>query len=204
MFRAAHAARNYCFTYNNYPDNLDEFDERLRQYCTYAIYGRKVAPSTKTPHLQGYIQLKEKERLTGVAKKLPGCHLIVAKGGYDANLEYCSKEGLVFTYGEPSTAGKRIGLEDACNALKEGRTLCSIAEEKGYLNDRYRIVVLSRGVSIKGVLRGHRACERLRTSKTFRLTLRRHIAGIFAAVVLIECRVGQCVSAVTVAGDYSE
>jgi hypothetical protein len=53
------------------------------------------------------------------------------------------------------------------------------------------------------VLRGHRACVRLSTSKTSRLTLRRLIAGIFAAV-LIECRVGQCVSAVTVAGDYFE
>lgn len=53
------------------------------------------------------------------------------------------------------------------------------------------------------MLRGHRACVRLRTSKTSRLTWRRLIAGIFAAV-LIESRVEQCVSAVTIAGGYFE
>jgi len=121
-------ARNYCFTYNNYPDNLDDFNLRLTEHCTYAIYGKEVAPTTLTPHLQGYLQLKKKERRIGVSKKFPGLHLIVAKGGFEANREYCSKGGIVFTVGTPSVAGKREGLAAVCDLLKEGRSMREVAE----------------------------------------------------------------------------
>ena len=50
---------------------------------------------------------------------------------------------------------------------------------------------------------GPSSVRTLEYEQVARLTLRRLIAGIFAAV-LIECRVGQCVSAVTVAVDYFE
>lgn len=137
MEHKTNPARNYCFTYNNYPDNLEEFNERLRQYCVYSIYGKEVAPSTQTPHLQGYFQLEKKERLSGVVKKFPGCHLIVARGGYEANVEYCSKEGLCFTHGIPSIAGQRLGLGDACIKIKEGSTLSEIAADMPEVYARY-------------------------------------------------------------------
>lgn len=81
------------------------------------------------PHLQGYIQLKKKERIETLGKKLPGCHFIVAGGGYDSNFKYCSKDGEYWEHGTPSTVGKRIGLADACEQVKRARPLSEIAEE---------------------------------------------------------------------------
>lgn len=120
------AARNYCFTFNNYPDCLESFNAKLAEYCTYSIYGKEVGESG-TPHLQGYFQLKKKERLTGVAKKFPGCHFAVAKGGYEANVDYCSKEGQVFTHGVPATVGQRAGLSEAVVFVTQKRKISDVA-----------------------------------------------------------------------------
>lgn len=121
------AARNYCFTFNNYPSNLAAFNVLLHKYCVYGIYGREVAPTTGTPHLQGYFQLKEKERISGVSKKFPGCHLILAKGGYDANVRYCSKENQTYEMGSPATSGKRLWLDEACKLVIEKRPMSEIS-----------------------------------------------------------------------------
>jgi len=148
------AARNYCFTYNNYPDDLAPFQDRLSSLCTYAIFGCEVGESG-TPHLQGYLQLKEKERLTGLAKKLPGCHLEVAKGGYDANKAYCSKDGVTWEFGTPATSGKRTGLADAVDQVKKSRPLSEIAFEMPEVFCRYHrglealSTTLSRGRDFK-------------------------------------------------------
>lgn len=122
-------SRNWCFTYNNYPECCDVFNAQLTSDCTYAIYGREIAPNTGTPHLQGYFQLKTKERIGTLVKRYPGVHFIVARGGYDSNVAYCSKEGETWFVGTPSLAGKRIGLEDAVDLIVKGSQLGEIAEE---------------------------------------------------------------------------
>lgn len=121
------AARNYCFTYNNYPTDLEPLNLIFAEYCTYCIYGREVGESG-TPHLQGYFQLKKKERIRGVIGKFPGMHLAVAKGGYQANVEYCSKEGQIFVLGVPSSSGKREGLSEACEIIRAQRPLNEVAQ----------------------------------------------------------------------------
>lgn len=59
----------YVFTWNNYPeDKCDEILKRSKYKFTYCIYGREVAPTTGTPHLQGYAERKHeftKEDLAG-------------------------------------------------------------------------------------------------------------------------------------------
>lgn len=120
------AARNYCFTYNNYPDDLDFINAKLTDLCTYAIYGKEIGESG-TPHLQGYFQLKKKERITGLVKKFPGVYFAVAKGGYESNRAYCSKDGEIFSVGTPSTVGQRAGLSDAVGLVKEKRKLSDVA-----------------------------------------------------------------------------
>lgn len=129
--------RNYCFTYNNYPADLAPFISWYTANCTYIIYGKEIAPTTGTPHLQGYFQLHKKERITGLNKKIPGVHLIVARGGYDANATYCSKDGEVTQFGTPATDGKRTGLAEACEKIKAGGSLLELAEEMPEVYCRY-------------------------------------------------------------------
>lgn len=137
MSKLAQPARNYILTYNNYPDDLTIFNEWCIENCDYALYGKEVAPTTGTPHLQGYFQLKKKERISGLSKKLPGVHLMVAKGGYDSNLAYCSKEGEIWETGTPSLTGKRKGLSEACDLVVQKRSLSSIANECPEVYARY-------------------------------------------------------------------
>lgn len=90
-----HACKRYCFTYNNYDKNiLDKFNTVLSVLGKW-IYGFEVAPTTGTPHLQGYINLNKKERITGLKKHelLKPLKFIECKGSEEANIKYCIKEG---------------------------------------------------------------------------------------------------------------
>jgi len=94
---APKAARfNYCFTYNNYtPQGEDFIRTWLDYHCKYAIFGHEIAPTTGTPHLQGYFSLKTKKRMTTLQRIFKEndvrLTLIVAKGSAQQNYKYCTK-----------------------------------------------------------------------------------------------------------------
>lgn len=96
---------NYVFTWNNYTDDCDEKLREFSKGCRGVIYGREVAPSTGTPHLQGYFQLINKMRITQLVKLLPGVHFQVAKGDELSNEKYCSKDGKYVKLGEFEKVG---------------------------------------------------------------------------------------------------
>lgn len=81
--------RNFCFTYNNYPDTslVDNI------VCKYVAYSREVAPTTGTPHLQGYISFSNARTIQQARRLLPGCHVTVMAGTFTQNESYCSKKG---------------------------------------------------------------------------------------------------------------
>nr|QXP07718.1 MAG: replication associated protein [Arizlama virus] len=92
------ARKTYCFTYNNYTGPLEvALQNFLVANCDYAVYGREVAPTTGTPHLQGYIILKKKARITTLSNKLTKINirlaLLAAKGSKKQNTTYCKKDG---------------------------------------------------------------------------------------------------------------
>lgn len=94
----AHARIAYCFTYNNYTEeNIRILKEWLEENCKYACFQKEVAPTTGTRHLQGYISLKKKARMTTIQKKFGVLEiqlaLINANGTPLDNRTYCSKEG---------------------------------------------------------------------------------------------------------------
>nr|WAE42154.1 MAG: replication associated protein [Cressdnaviricota sp.] len=87
--------RNWCFTYNNYPDTVlvDTVE------CDYIAYSHEVAPTSGTPHLQGYIHWDNPLRFTSVKTRLPGCHIELMRGRFDQNEAYCSKAGKLIERG---------------------------------------------------------------------------------------------------------
>lgn len=89
-------SRGWCFTWNNYPEDLIALDSLE---CTYLVYGKETAPSTLTPHLQGYAYWKHAISLRQARKRLPGTHLLAARGTSAQNRDYCIKAGDFVEFG---------------------------------------------------------------------------------------------------------
>lgn len=125
-------SRYWTFTLNNYSEEhenqLSELgnSERVR----YLVYGREIAPTTLTPHLQGFIVFKKPVRITGVMKEIPGAHVDrrYAKSTNLQAAEYCKKSGDYVEFGTLSEQGKRNDLLKICDEIKEGATLKDVAD----------------------------------------------------------------------------
>jgi len=84
-------ATKWCFTVNNYVDAVKEMAP-LVDKASYLIYGQEIAPTTGTPHLQGYVVLKNKAMLTALKKLHPTAHFEIARGTHAQNISYCGKD----------------------------------------------------------------------------------------------------------------
>lgn len=112
-------ALNYCFTFNNYtPETEALLVAFLNAQTNFYVYGHEVG-AEGTPHLQGYMQLKTKQRITTVVKKLPvSIHLIPANGTAAQNIAYCTKDGHdIVTAGSPVVKGQRSDLKTATDLI---------------------------------------------------------------------------------------
>ena len=138
--------RNFCFTINNWTQqDWDKMVEFANEYCKYLVMGKEVAPTTGTPHLQGYCEFKP-----NVRKSLRTIRKVTAEK--IANIEprygqlpketsgYCKKgscdikppNGWIqffdnpdptwdgYEYGEISKPGERSDLEEATNSILKG------------------------------------------------------------------------------------
>jgi len=81
----------WCFTLNNY--TYQEYSDIKGLACKYLIVGKEVAPTTDTPHLQGYVVFPTRKTLGALKKLSARAHWEIAKGTSDENYEYCSKGG---------------------------------------------------------------------------------------------------------------
>jgi len=92
----------WCFTLNNYTsDEYDSIRERAVQHCSYAIIGRETGENG-TPHLQGYLRLKEGCSFTHLKSLVLNerCHIEKARGAAGVNRRYCSKDGDYWEHGK--------------------------------------------------------------------------------------------------------
>lgn len=116
---------NWVFTINNYTEQ-DLVDIPLWD-TKYHHFGKEVAPSTGTPHLQGYAVFKAPVRLAALKKIHPRAKWMPAVGTCEQNIEYCSKEGDFFSFGTPpinrtaAGAAEKKRWANAVAAAKEGR-----------------------------------------------------------------------------------
>lgn len=92
------------------------------------VVGEEVAPTTGTPHLQGYIVFRSAKTLSACRRLFPGCHLIAARGSAQQNRDYCTKSGGNFREygnmpGDAHTGGnlEKVRWERAWEAAIAGR-----------------------------------------------------------------------------------
>lgn len=140
--------KNWCYTVNNYTDeetaSLDGLYDSGK--VVYHIYGFEVAPETGTPHLQGFITLAKKARLTAV-KKIPGlerAHLTAANGTPADSRVYIAENPAkpnpdFKEFGElPAGERSRTDLEDFKAAVKGGElSVASLMESHSEVCARY-------------------------------------------------------------------
>lgn len=93
-------AKHWVFTINNYTPEDEERIKASYPEIDYVVYGYEVAPSTGTPHLQGYVCMKSKKQLSAMRKIFRG-DLDVKRGTVEQAMTYCKKGGKFLEYGEP-------------------------------------------------------------------------------------------------------
>jgi len=122
-------AKCWCFTLNNYEQSdIDTITSFCRERCSYAILGYEVG-AEGTHHIQGYLRLRVQSRLNGLKESCHrGAHFEVARGTWQHNRTYCSKEGNFEEIGEaaPAAGGSQtrddLAREFATRFGESGRT----------------------------------------------------------------------------------
>lgn len=122
-------SRSWCYTCNNYTDDDISTLEDVASITTYLCYGKEVAPTTKTKHIQGYLHFENAKSFSKVQKLLPkGSHIEVAKGNPLENKDYCSKEGDFKEFGTLPTQGKRNDILEIKEQITAGGGMDKIIE----------------------------------------------------------------------------
>ncbi|MFZ4500388.1 MAG: hypothetical protein ACOYMZ_02695 [Minisyncoccia bacterium] len=122
-------SHRYCFTIHNYTKvelkNFHKLAEALEKH-RYISYGLEIAPENKTPHIQGYVELKTAQRYSFLhnyfnfkrKKEVLKFHVEIANGTAEDNKKYNSKDGEFFEFGESTTQGTRTDLKVIKEAVK--------------------------------------------------------------------------------------
>lgn len=110
---------------------MDSFDE-AEGAISYIIFGREIG-TNGTRHLQCYLELSERRRLTGVKRLLSTrLHGEIRRGSSLQAARYCRKEDhSPFERGTPANVspGKRNDLIALKNTIDNGHSLLSCADE---------------------------------------------------------------------------
>lgn len=90
--------RSYVFTINNY--SHEDVDHILDMEAKYFCFGYEEGQQG-TPHIQGYVQFENPIAFKGAKRRIGHrAHVEIAKGNFEQNIEYCSKEGEFYEFGE--------------------------------------------------------------------------------------------------------
>lgn len=110
-------SRNFVFTLNNFTAedeiNILEINPRFFQY------GKEIAPTTGTHHLQGMICFQHQRKLASVIKMIPRAHVEIMRGTVQDSLEYTSKTGKHADKGPPPYEIVKHG-EPPCDSDDKG------------------------------------------------------------------------------------
>lgn len=140
--------RNFCITDNNYGDQDIEIFKSI-SCIKYGVLGKEVGEKNGTPHLQGYVQLKEGKTLKAFQTILKNAGLrvsiIIAKANWQKNHKYCSKDNNYVEWGIPKKQGARNDIHNMYDAIKEGKS-------NYYLQENYTVAYS----------KYYKACDRIR------------------------------------------
>lgn len=117
--------RKWRYTLNNYTQA--EYDAMLAVVCIYHVIGKEIAPTTATPHLQGFIYFASGRSFKKMKKLWPRVSFRTCKCSAVVNRRYCIKDGQFEETGRcPMTQGEKGETEvkawkAAYDAVSENR-----------------------------------------------------------------------------------
>lgn len=135
--------RNFVFTINNYTrQEWFKLTTMDMDWCKYFIMAQEVAPTTGTPHIQGYVQLSSKISHSTAVKWISlrmgsgrKPYVAGAKGSAKQNINYVKglshdkvPNKVVHEWGTPKQQGKRNDLNDLYESVKKGLTDTELCE----------------------------------------------------------------------------
>lgn len=124
--------RRFVFTLNNYTDEeVLKCEKFVNDFSKYGIFGKELAPTTNTPHLQGFINLHKPMRLNTIKKHIANrVHIEKANGSDEQNQNYCRKAGDFFEKGAPVVQGQRNDLASLIQTIDSGERQLTVIAEK--------------------------------------------------------------------------
>jgi len=140
MVKSKNAKRLFTWTCNNY---TQEHIDRVHSIpAKYIIYGKEIAPTTGTPHLQGFIYFTNARDLNPVINEFGNGFSVFASVGtlYD-NIDYCAKD---FDYTELGERPKKKGERTDLAAIAEDLNKISLGEVIDKYPDKY--IMYHRGI----------------------------------------------------------
>jgi len=140
MSNRSNAAKRWCFTINNWESeqSKDDWKQRFASlhgdgHVTYLVAGWEVG-SSGTPHIQGYVALAVKQRISWLKGHISErAHYEVSRGTHAEAAEYCKKEQSYSEWGEFEAVGAGQGRRTDLEAIKvriiAGDKMSAIAED---------------------------------------------------------------------------
>lgn len=112
----------------------------------YVAFAREVAPTTGTPHLQGWLTHQKKSRVTAVRSLLKGAHVEVMRGTYNQNERYCAKSGQLEEYGD-----KPVNIRE--NERERWKAVMQLAKSQDYetIMDEYPDIWIRYSTSLRKI-----------------------------------------------------
>lgn len=115
------AAKNWCFTLNNYDtEDIDRISHLVESgKATYVIYGKEVGEQG-TPHLQGVVCTPSRTRLAQIKNIIGSNPHVEIVRNILRSVQYCKKEGDWVEFGTRTSQGQRNDLEAFKSDVKSG------------------------------------------------------------------------------------
>lgn len=126
------------WTLNNYSEAEVSFLRRQinliaanrHTHLTFLVFGFEIAPTTGTPHLQGYCEFKS-STFNKIRTFLgPRVSMLTCRASGEHNARYCKKDGNFEVAGKLRPGqGARSDITEVCDMIKEGKSMREIARK---------------------------------------------------------------------------
>lgn len=114
--------RGWVGTWNNYPDDWESTFEKCQGEASFYVVGQEIGEEKHTPHLQFWIEFKEKQSFKQMKGYFPKAWLAARKGTPDEAYNYCTKDEVFTEWGKRPAQGKRNDFIEIRDAIREDPT----------------------------------------------------------------------------------